>query len=90
MWCCNDSFTKAYGAGKDQMLGIPGEVCHSLVIESNTIDQLCYSVQNLEGVYSAREFVGWYNGLPEAKNVCSSDIVCVCIEICNECEFWFL
>jgi adrenodoxin-NADP+ reductase len=25
--------------------------------------------ENLEGVYSAREFVGWYNGLPEHANL---------------------
>jgi adrenodoxin-NADP+ reductase len=43
-----DAVVLAYGAAKDQMLGIPGE--------------------DLEGVYSAREFVGWYNGLPEARN----------------------
>ena len=35
----------AYGATKDQKLGIPGE-------------------NVLKGIYSARDFVGWYNGLP--------------------------
>jgi len=25
--------------------------------------------ENLSGVYSAREFVGWYNGLPENRDV---------------------
>ena len=36
----------AYGATKDNQLGIPGE-------------------STLEGIYSARQFVGWYNGHPD-------------------------
>jgi len=36
----------AYGAAKDNELGISGE-------------------SNLKGIYSARQFVGWYNGHPE-------------------------
>lgn len=39
-----DAILFAYGASKDQKLGIPGE--------------------GLPAVYSAREFVAWYNGLP--------------------------
>jgi hypothetical protein len=39
-----DAILFAYGASRDQKLGIPGE--------------------DLKGIYSAREFVAWYNGLP--------------------------
>jgi len=41
-----DAILFAYGASRDQTLGVPGE-------------------GTLKGVYSARAFVGWYNGLPE-------------------------
>jgi adrenodoxin-NADP+ reductase len=40
----------AYGASRDQTLGIPGE-------------------NHLKVIYSARAFVGWYNGLPEYSDL---------------------
>ena len=37
--------------------------------DNSSDNSFLYMTQDLEGVYSAREFVGWYNGLPEARNV---------------------
>ncbi|KAJ1948109.1 NADPH-adrenodoxin reductase, partial [Linderina macrospora] len=48
-----DGVVLAYGASEDKKLGIPGE------------DGKKGSV----GVMAAREFVGWYNGLPEAQGL---------------------
>ena len=49
-----DAVVFAYGASRDRRLGVPGEGDG----ESN-------GGGGLRGIYSAREFVGWYNGLPE-------------------------
>ena len=45
-----DAVVFAYGASRDNQLGIPGE-------------------SDLTGIYSARQFVGWYNGLPEHSSL---------------------
>lgn len=31
--------------------------------------------EDLAGVYSAKDFVGWYNGLPSCREVCRADPV---------------
>ncbi|KAJ1987698.1 NADPH-adrenodoxin reductase [Coemansia sp. RSA 1358] len=49
-----DSVVLSYGASKDRHLGIPGE-------NGNGGDRF--------GVLSARRFVAWYNGLPEAQDL---------------------
>jgi adrenodoxin-NADP+ reductase len=46
----HDAIVFAYGASKDQKLGLDGE-------------------DNIKNVYSARAFVGWYNGLPEYRDL---------------------
>jgi len=40
-----------------------------LVNEEFFIAVLVFILQDLSGVYSARAFVGWYNGLPTHKDV---------------------
>ncbi|KAJ1955225.1 NADPH-adrenodoxin reductase [Linderina pennispora] len=48
-----DGVVLAYGASQDKKLGIPGED----------------GIEGSDGVLAAREFVGWYNGLPEAQGL---------------------
>ena len=48
-----DAVVFAYGASRDRRLGVPGE------------ENGAGGSGGLRGIYSAREFVGWYNGLPE-------------------------
>lgn len=50
----------AYGVHKDRKLGIPGEPSSSSTSNSPVA---------LQGVYAAREFVGWYNGHPEFRGL---------------------
>lgn len=42
--------------------------------------------EDLAGVYSAKDFVGWYNGLPSCQKV-GEDLQgegCVCVCVCKE------
>ncbi|KAJ2716748.1 NADPH-adrenodoxin reductase [Coemansia spiralis] len=48
-----DGVVLAYGAARDRHLGIPGE----------------QGADGHKGVVSARQFVAWYNGLPEAQDL---------------------
>lgn len=36
---------------------------------TGAVMQCLYTMQDLPGVYSARAFVGWYNGLPAYQDV---------------------
>ncbi|KAJ1892848.1 NADPH-adrenodoxin reductase, partial [Coemansia sp. S17] len=49
-----DGVVLSYGASEDRRLGIPGED----------------GVDGKWGVVPARQFVAWYNGLPEAQGLC--------------------
>jgi len=49
----------ATGAPGDKRLGIPGMLVLDLIPIADD------SGSNLIGVYSARDFVGWYNGDPQ-------------------------
>ena len=86
MWCCNDSFTKAYGAGKDQMLGIPGEVCHSLIIESKVLTKCITRCRTSKVFTLLGSLLAGTMDYQKPKMLVPL-ILCVCIEICNECEF---
>ena len=44
-------------------------------VEHPTMNVLKFSQQALPGVYSAKTFVGWYNGLPSCRDVSSHVIV---------------
>lgn len=66
----------AYGAESDRSLGIPGEVCMKLdgafllnEIFILSIFSNLYQMQDLAGIYAAREFVWWYNGHPDCINL---------------------
>ncbi|KAI8326059.1 nucleotide-binding domain-containing protein [Martensiomyces pterosporus] len=57
-----DGVVLSYGASMDRKLGIPGE-------EGRIIRHLEGDVDERLGVISARQFVNWYNGLPEAQGL---------------------
>ncbi|KDP33704.1 hypothetical protein JCGZ_07275 [Jatropha curcas] len=69
----------AYGAESDRNLGIPGEMSCSYAFDicddyvANRLQLLisfiCMFLQDLLGIHSAREFVWWYNGHPDCKNL---------------------
>ncbi|KAJ2807599.1 NADPH-adrenodoxin reductase [Coemansia guatemalensis] len=56
-----DGVVLSYGASKDRRLNIPGEDGKILDSGDNNNNRL--------GVVSARQFVAWYNGLPEAQEL---------------------
>ncbi|XP_067860458.1 NADPH:adrenodoxin oxidoreductase, mitochondrial isoform X2 [Heptranchias perlo] len=65
------SFYGNVTVGKDISIQELKQAYHALILaygaEANRI--LGIPGENLQGVYSARSFVGWYNGLPENRNL---------------------
>ncbi|KAJ1966345.1 NADPH-adrenodoxin reductase [Dipsacomyces acuminosporus] len=57
-----DGVVLSYGASMDRRLGIPGEDGKAIRHAGNEADKRL-------GVLSARQFVAWYNGLPEAQHL---------------------
>ncbi|XP_050776804.1 NADPH:adrenodoxin oxidoreductase, mitochondrial isoform X2 [Gopherus flavomarginatus] len=56
--------------GKDVMVKELQRAYHAVVLSYGAEDNRILGIpgENLSGVYSARAFVGWYNGLPENKD----------------------
>ncbi|KAI8869618.1 nucleotide-binding domain-containing protein [Ramicandelaber brevisporus] len=60
-----DAVVFAYGASQDRKLGITGESEFEISPWGHTAE----SPRTGSGVLAARAFVGWYNGLPEHRNL---------------------
>ncbi|KAJ2078856.1 NADPH-adrenodoxin reductase [Coemansia sp. RSA 988] len=56
-----DGVVLSYGASKDRRLNIPGEDGKIVNLDDKNNNRL--------GVVSARQFVAWYNGFPEAQDL---------------------
>uniref|UniRef100_K7FK23 NADPH:adrenodoxin oxidoreductase, mitochondrial n=1 Tax=Pelodiscus sinensis TaxID=13735 RepID=K7FK23_PELSI len=57
--------------GKDVMVEELEQAYHAVVLSYGAEDNRILGIpgENLSGVYSARAFVGWYNGLPENRDL---------------------
>ncbi|NXD13650.1 ADRO protein, partial [Nothocercus nigrocapillus] len=63
--------------GKDVTVGELQQAYHAVVLSYGAEDNRVLGIpgENLAGVYSARAFVGWYNGLPENQHL-KPDLSC--------------
>ncbi|KFR17271.1 hypothetical protein N306_14412, partial [Opisthocomus hoazin] len=63
--------------GRDVTVAELRQAYHAVVLSYGAEDNRVLGIpgENLSGVYSAREFVGWYNGLPENRDL-KPDLSC--------------
>uniref|UniRef100_A0A8C9G4C9 NADPH:adrenodoxin oxidoreductase, mitochondrial n=1 Tax=Pavo cristatus TaxID=9049 RepID=A0A8C9G4C9_PAVCR len=63
--------------GRDVTVGELQQAYHAVVLSYGAEDNRVLGIpgENLSGVYSARAFVGWYNGLPENRDL-KPDLSC--------------
>ncbi|NXS95671.1 ADRO protein, partial [Jacana jacana] len=63
--------------GRDITVAELRQAYHAVVLSYGAEDNRVLGIpgENLSGVYSAREFVGWYNGLPENRDL-KPDLSC--------------
>ncbi|KFP30236.1 hypothetical protein N325_05592, partial [Colius striatus] len=63
--------------GRDVTVAELQRCYHAVVLSYGAEDHRVLGIpgENLSGVYSAREFVGWYNGLPESQDL-KPDLSC--------------
>ncbi|XP_067164425.1 NADPH:adrenodoxin oxidoreductase, mitochondrial isoform X1 [Apteryx mantelli] len=63
--------------GRDVTVGELQQAYHAVVLSYGAEDNRVLGIpgENLSGVYSARAFVGWYNGLPENQDL-KPDLSC--------------
>ncbi|XP_031454507.1 LOW QUALITY PROTEIN: NADPH:adrenodoxin oxidoreductase, mitochondrial [Phasianus colchicus] len=63
--------------GRDITVGELQQAYHAVVLSYGAEDNQVLGIpgENLSGVYSARAFVGWYNGLPENRDL-KPDLSC--------------
>ncbi|XP_053938975.1 NADPH:adrenodoxin oxidoreductase, mitochondrial isoform X2 [Cuculus canorus] len=63
--------------GRDVMVAELQQAYHAVVLSYGAEDNRVLGIpgENLSGVYSARAFVGWYNGLPENRDL-KPDLSC--------------
>ncbi|KFP83906.1 hypothetical protein N311_08079, partial [Apaloderma vittatum] len=63
--------------GRDVMVAELRQAYHAVVLSYGAEDNRVLGIpgENLSGVYSARAFVGWYNGLPENRDL-KPDLSC--------------
>ncbi|XP_068769524.1 NADPH:adrenodoxin oxidoreductase, mitochondrial isoform X2 [Struthio camelus] len=63
--------------GRDVTVGELRQAYHAVVLSYGAEDNRILGIpgENLSGVYSARAFVGWYNGLPENRDL-KPDLSC--------------